>query len=86
MFTQKEINLRQRRWFELLKDYKMSTLYHPGEANVVDDILRRLSIGSTAHVEEEKRELAKYVHKLSCLGVTLMDSREGGIVVANGAE
>ena len=55
VFTQKEINLRQRRWFELLKDYKMSTLYHPGEANVVDDILRRLSIGSTAHVKEEER-------------------------------
>ncbi|KAH0658081.1 hypothetical protein KY289_026829 [Solanum tuberosum] len=59
VFTQKELNLRQRRWLELLKDYDMSILYHPGKANVVVDALSRLSMGSTAHVKEEKRELAK---------------------------
>ncbi|WMV59197.1 hypothetical protein MTR67_052582 [Solanum verrucosum] len=31
VFTQKELNLRQRRWLELLKDYDMSILYNPGE-------------------------------------------------------
>ena len=40
-------------------------------------------MGSTAHVEEEKRELAKDVHKLARQGVRLMDSTEGGIVVTN---
>ncbi|WMV36918.1 hypothetical protein MTR67_030303, partial [Solanum verrucosum] len=45
MFTQKELNLRQRRWLELLKDYDMSILYHPGKANVVADALSRLSLG-----------------------------------------
>ncbi|WMV45946.1 hypothetical protein MTR67_039331 [Solanum verrucosum] len=30
MFTQKELNLRQRRWLEFLKDYDMSVHYHPG--------------------------------------------------------
>ncbi|KAH0720379.1 hypothetical protein KY285_005181 [Solanum tuberosum] len=65
----KELNLRQRRWLELLKDYDMSILYHPGKANVVVDALSRLSMGSTAHIEEEKRELAKdvNVHKQKVL-------------------
>ena len=30
VFTQKELNLHQRRWLEFLKDYDMSTHYHPG--------------------------------------------------------
>ncbi|KAL0556761.1 hypothetical protein IC582_005277 [Cucumis melo] len=33
-FTQKELNMRQRRWLELLKDYDCEILYHPGKANV----------------------------------------------------
>ncbi|KAH0784270.1 hypothetical protein KY290_003868 [Solanum tuberosum] len=86
VFTQKELNLRQRRWLELLKDYDMSILYDLGKANVVVDALSRLSMGSTAHVEEEKRELAKDVHRLTRLGVRLMDSTEGGVVLLNGAE
>ena len=43
-------------------------------------------MGSTTHVEEEKRELAKDVHKISHQGVRLMDSTEGGIVVTNEAK
>ncbi|KAH0706733.1 hypothetical protein KY289_011809 [Solanum tuberosum] len=39
----KERNLRQRRWLELLKDYDMNILYHPGKANVVADALSRLT-------------------------------------------
>ncbi|WMV41685.1 hypothetical protein MTR67_035070, partial [Solanum verrucosum] len=34
-----DFNLRQRRWLELLKDYDLSVLYHPGKANVVGDDL-----------------------------------------------
>jgi len=86
VFTQKELNLKQKRWLELLKDYDMSILYHPGKANVVADALSRLSMGSTAHVEKEKRELAKDVHRLVRLRVRLMDSTEGEVVVMNGAE
>ena len=55
VFTQREFNLRQKRWLELLKDYDMCILYHPGKANVVSDYLSRLSLGSSAHVEEEKK-------------------------------
>ena len=64
-FTQKELNFRQRRWLELLKDYDMSILYNPSKANVVVDALSKLSMGSTTHVKEQKRELAQdctYLH------------------------
>ncbi|XP_012461531.1 uncharacterized protein LOC105781543 [Gossypium raimondii] len=37
----KELNLRQRRWIELLKDYNCTIEYHPGKANVVVDALSR---------------------------------------------
>ena len=50
---------------------------------MVVDALSRLSIGSTYYVEEQKRELAKDVHRLARLEVRLMDSTEGGIVVTN---
>ncbi|KAL5563785.1 hypothetical protein UlMin_033532 [Ulmus minor] len=38
-FTQKELNMRQRRWLELVKDYDCEILYHPGKANKVADAL-----------------------------------------------
>ncbi|XP_052723852.1 uncharacterized protein LOC128193787 [Vigna angularis] len=38
---QKELNMRQRRWLEFLKDYDFELLYHPGKANVVADALSR---------------------------------------------
>ncbi|KAL4018245.1 hypothetical protein IC575_021835 [Cucumis melo] len=44
-FTQKELNMRQRRWLELVKDYDCEILYHPGKANVVADALSRKKRG-----------------------------------------
>ncbi|KAA3466860.1 integrase [Gossypium australe] len=40
----KKLNLRQRRWLELIKDYELVIDYHPGKANVVADALSRKSL------------------------------------------
>ena len=48
LFTQKELNLRQRRLLELINDYDCSIEYHFGKANVVVDALSRKSSGQLA--------------------------------------
>ncbi|GJU68907.1 putative reverse transcriptase domain-containing protein [Tanacetum coccineum] len=44
ILDQKELNMRQRRWLELLSDYDCDIHYHPGKANVVDDALSQAKI------------------------------------------
>jgi hypothetical protein len=39
IFTQRDLNLKQRRWLELIKDYDLDIQYHPGKANIVADAL-----------------------------------------------
>ena len=41
LFDQKELNMRQRRWIEFLKDYDFQLIYHPGKENVVANALSR---------------------------------------------
>src|ERR1700733_323156 len=64
IFTQKDLNLRQRRWIEYLEDYDFSLLYHPGKADVVADALSRKSMGSVAALNcyrwKLRQELQKY--------------------------
>ncbi|WVZ49174.1 hypothetical protein U9M48_000551 [Paspalum notatum var. saurae] len=48
IFAQNELNMRQRRWLELIKDYDMEIHYHPGNANVVADALSRKSYANMA--------------------------------------
>ncbi|TYK03504.1 putative Retrotransposon protein [Cucumis melo var. makuwa] len=52
-FTQKELNMRQRRWLELVKDYHCEILYHPGKANVVADALSRKVAHSAALITKQ---------------------------------
>ena len=54
IFTQKELNLRQKIWLELLKDYDVNILYHPGKENVVADALsRKVVVGDVAALSIE---------------------------------
>ena len=64
IFYQRDLNLRQRRWMELLKDYDCSIFYHPGKANVVVDASSRKSAGSFAHISTERRSIIKELHEL----------------------
>jgi hypothetical protein len=43
IFTQSNLNLKQRRWLELIKDYDLGINYRPGKANVVADALSQRS-------------------------------------------
>ena len=50
LLSQKELNMRQRRWLELLKDYDCTIEYHPGKANVLADALSRKVSGMVANL------------------------------------
>ena len=64
----------------------MSVLHLPRKANNVEDALFHISMGSVFHIDEAKKYLVKYVHRLARLGVRLEDSPNGGFMVNNKPE
>jgi len=67
LFDQKELNMRQRRLMEYLKDYDFELLYHPGKANVVADALSR----KRAHVSAMMIKELKLIEKLRDMNLGL---------------
>jgi hypothetical protein len=63
-FTQTELNMRQRRWLELIKDYDVEINYHLGKANVVADALSRKTYFNNLMVKEEQFALHEEIEKL----------------------
>ncbi|KAD3640169.1 hypothetical protein E3N88_29392 [Mikania micrantha] len=64
IFTQKELNMRQRCWLELLKDYDPNIKYHPEKANVVADALSRKSSGMLSSLQLQ-REIINDLERLN---------------------
>nr|CAE04480.3 OSJNBa0029L02.21 [Oryza sativa Japonica Group] len=65
IFTQSDLNLWQRRWLELIKDYDVGIHYHPGKANVVADALSRKSRCNTLSVRGIPPELHQQMEALN---------------------
>jgi hypothetical protein len=65
IFTQPDLNLRQRRWLELIKDYDLAINYHPGKANVVADALSRRFHLNMLATRELLPEFCKEFEKLN---------------------
>jgi hypothetical protein len=68
IFTQSELNMRQRRWLELIKDYNLEIHYHLGKANAVADALSRKASYHCITVRTHDTTLCQEMEKLN-LGI-----------------
>ena len=64
MLFRSELNMRQRRWLELVKDYDCEINYHPGKANVVADALSRKSLAAMSLKYVDWKHLLTDLHRL----------------------
>jgi hypothetical protein len=65
IFTQTELNLRQHRWLELIKDYDIEINYHPRKANVVADALSGKKHRSVTIARRTRLELRQEIRYLN---------------------
>jgi hypothetical protein len=71
IFTQAYLNMRQRRWLELIKDYDMEVHYHPGKANIVADALSRKAQCNYLTIDSQVTALCDELRKLNMEVVSL---------------
>jgi hypothetical protein len=84
IFTQPELNMRHRRWLELIKDYEMEVHYHPGKANVIVDALShkaRCNYLSDVHLSGEESS-TRVLPNLSLFNIILMPTLRDEIKAA----
>nr|GEU71717.1 reverse transcriptase domain-containing protein [Tanacetum cinerariifolium] len=89
ILDQKELNMRQRHWLELLRDYDYEIHYHTGKANVVDDALSRKEwikplwdMKKLYWWPNMKADIATYVRKcMTCAKVKAEHQRPSGLLV-----
>ncbi|KAL1204351.1 hypothetical protein V5N11_029082 [Cardamine amara subsp. amara] len=81
IFTQPELNLRQRRWMELVADYDLEIAYHPGKANLVADALSRKRVALV-----RKREVDSLVSEISTLRLCVVSQEPLGLEAVNHAD
>ena len=61
IFTQRDLNMRQRRWMEYLEDYDFTLHYHPSKANVVADVISRKLWGVLTSVASREWHMLEIV-------------------------
>jgi hypothetical protein len=76
IFTQSNLNLRQRIWLELIKDYDLGIKYHPEKVNVVADALSQRSHVSQLVVDRMSFELCEEFDKLNLRIITNTEAIE----------
>jgi hypothetical protein len=77
IFTQKELNLRKRRWLELIKDYDSDIQYHPRKANVIADALSRKGQVNSISTYLMSQELC---WKMEQLNLSMVNNMEATIM------
>jgi hypothetical protein len=84
IFTQPDLNMRQRRWLELIKDYELEVHYHPGKANVVADMLSHKAhcnyLSTVRSTGEESS--TRVLPDLSVFNITLTPTLRSEIIAA----
>jgi hypothetical protein len=65
IFTQTNLNLRQRRWLELIKDYDVGINYHPGKANIIADTLSHKKYCNATFSRRMRPELCQEIRYLN---------------------
>jgi hypothetical protein len=84
ILTQPDLNMRQRRWLELIKNYGLEVHYHPGKANVVADMLsHKVHCNYLPAVRSTREESnTRVLPDLSLLNITLSPTMKSEIIAA----
>ncbi|GKB25168.1 putative reverse transcriptase domain-containing protein [Tanacetum coccineum] len=79
ILDQKELNMRQRRWLELLSDYDCEIRYHPGKANILEAQTEAIKLKNLK--SEDVGEVGCHAMCLTCLNVKAEHQKPSGLLV-----